>query len=112
VTTFAPAFDRVSAAFDELRRRASAEWQALPPGWRSEAALAAAGAVLALLLLVAFHQVVQASVERAAERDAAAYRQQALAALCSVEPDARAREVCLLTRPGTRAVTTQVAAAN
>jgi hypothetical protein len=105
-----PAFDRIAAAFNALRERAVASWLALPPAWRTERALLAVAAVTALALLAAFHQVVHASVERAAERDAVAYRQQALAALCSVESDARARAVCLLTRPGTRA--TQVAAAN
>lgn len=105
-----PDFSRIGATLHDWRLRVAAAWSALPPAWRSERALLAVAAVTALALLAAFHQVVHASVERAAERDAATYRQQALAALCSTEPDARARAVCLLTRPSTRA--TQVAAAD
>lgn len=104
-----PDFSRIVASLNEFRQRAGASWSALPPAWRSERALLAVAATVALALLAAFHQVVHANVERAAERDAAAYRHQALAALCSLETDAQARAVCLLTRPSTRA--TQVAAA-
>lgn len=102
------AFGRIGTAFDDLRHRAHAFWFGLPASWRSERALLAVAAVAAFALLAAFHQVVHAGVERAAERDAAAYRKQALAALCSVETDPQARALCLLTRPSTR--TTQVAA--
>ena len=106
--TAPPDSGRIASTFDDWRLRAAAAWAALPPAWRSERALLAVAAVTALALLAAFHQVVHGSVERAAERDAAAHRQQALAALCSTEPDAQARAICLLTRPSTRA--TQVAA--
>jgi hypothetical protein len=86
-------------AWRELHRRASQAWNELPPRWRSEAARVAAGLLVALVLLAAFHQIVAAGVERAAARAAALRGQQSVAALCSVERDARQRELCLLTRP-------------
>lgn len=104
------AFGRLATTFDDMRQRALAAWYGLPASWRSDRALLAVAAVTAFALLAAFHQVVHAGVERAAERDAAAYRRQALAALCSVEKDVQARALCELTRPGTRS--TQVAAVN
>jgi hypothetical protein len=89
-------------AWRELQMRARQAWNELAPRWRSEAVRVAAGLLVALVLLVAFHQIVAAGVERAAARDAALRGQQSVAALCSVERDAGQRALCLLTRPAGR----------
>jgi len=96
-------------AWRELRERSRRAWHDLPERWRGEAALIAAGLVAALLLLVAFHQVVHAGVNRAAARDAALRSQQSVAAVCSVERDAGQRALCLLTRPAAGRGAVQVA---
>lgn len=88
---------RIADTWSAVRQRAAALWLALPPAWRSDASLMAVAAVMAFALLAAFHQVVHAGVDRAAARDLAAYRHQALAAACSVERRAEARALCLLT---------------
>ena len=43
----------------------------MPPAWRSPRTLGAAGLILALLMLLAFHRVLVHAVERADVREAA-----------------------------------------
>jgi type II secretory pathway component PulM len=88
-----------TAVWHGWRLRARRAWSGLPPRWRGEAGRVVAGLATALLLLVAFHQVVQGGVERAASRDAALRHRVTVAAACSVERDAGQRALCLLTRP-------------
>lgn len=100
----------LSADWRAMRGRVDAVWRRLPPVWRSERRLLAVAAVVALALLAAFHQVVDAGVDRAARRDATAHRQQAVVALCGIERDAHQRALCLLTRPTAARAETRLAA--
>jgi hypothetical protein len=106
-----PSSDRIGDTWSRITRQLASSWAALPPQWRSDRALMAFAAVVALSLLAAFHQVVHAGVERAAARDAAAYRLQALKAICSTERSAEQRALCQLTTPSTPRAGVRVATA-
>jgi hypothetical protein len=96
--------------FRRMVQQAEQHWMALPPQLRSQRALASLAVLAALVLLLGFHQVVAAAVERAHARDQAAFTKQRLAAICSIERDAQARSLCLLTAPSRRTVSVAVAA--
>ena len=111
MNTANPSFDRIGDALSRMTQRLASSWAALPPQWRSDRALMVFAAVVALSLLAAFHQVVHAGVERAAARDAAAYRLQALKAACSTARSPEAHALCQLTTPSTPRAGVRVAAA-
>lgn len=106
-----PSMHRVVGALADARLRITEVGDARPPMWLSDRALAVYAAVVALSLLAAFHQVVHAGVDRAAARDAAAYRLQAIKAACSTERSAERRSLCQLTTPLTPRAGLRVAAA-
>ncbi|MCW7537277.1 hypothetical protein OOT46_05355 [Aquabacterium sp. A7-Y] len=75
--------------------------QAAQPGWAALQALlrsprhqAAFGVMLALLLLLAFHQVLAGAVLRAEQARAAAGQRAEAAARCTDEPAAPLRDLC------------------
>ena len=111
VNTAHSSLNRLTSAVSEARLWLAARWMSLPPAWRTERALIVVGGVVALSLLAAFHQVVHAGVERAAERDASAHRHRALAAICSVERQPEQRALCLLTTPSPRHADVRLAGA-
>jgi type II secretory pathway component PulM len=101
----------VRNGFTRVVQQAEQRWMALPPPLRSERVLAGFGALVAFVLLLGFHQVVIAAVERASARDQAAFQKQRLAAICSIERNAQARSLCLLTAPSAARRTDSVAVA-
>jgi hypothetical protein len=92
--------DRLADSWHQTREHVVEWWLELPPFWRSERTQIGIALVVALLLLVAFGQVVAGGVERAARRDASVKQSHSLQAICATERQPDQRELCLLTRPG------------
>ncbi|MCM5678462.1 hypothetical protein M8A51_02830 [Schlegelella sp. S2-27] len=76
------------------RRAVVDRWQGLPPAWRAPRTLYSLGFVLALCLLLAFHQVLTQAVQRAEARQVASANRAGAMTRCTALPDVELRQPC------------------
>jgi hypothetical protein len=89
-----PAHPRHGSFFHTLSRTAAERWQALPAAWRSPRTLTGLALVLALFLLLAFHQVLAQAVQQAEARQVSSANRAGAMTRCMALPDPALREPC------------------
>ena len=85
---------RETSLLRAVRRAAAARWQALPTSWRAPRVLYGIGLLLALVLLIAFQQVLARAVDRAEARRLAWANTRDAITRCVALSDAALRESC------------------